>query len=196
MGSKDSRLRHHLTETCQWPPASSSTGSLVQAGRDDLDPPPEVGSRPGGVPALQIKERKKRREEEEQSRIHVVFWERRFLGLGDLCLRFSFWVEVQRPAAFQSGQCSSHAAFLVGRAGQLPCCFSSGKCNFSCLFGATGPLSVPGGWTSPPLCELRTSLPTDIFRLRVFRVFGLCIFGPQSFFPHSGRQTFQQFLQR
>ena len=30
----------------------------MQAGRDDLDPPPEVGSRPGGVPALQIKERK------------------------------------------------------------------------------------------------------------------------------------------
>ena len=45
---------------------------------------------------------------------------------------------MQRPAAFQSGQCSSHAAFLVGRAGQLPCCFSSGQCSFSCLFGATG----------------------------------------------------------
>ena len=58
--------------------------------------------------------------------------------LGDLCLRLSFLVEVQRPAAFQSGQCSSHAAFLVGRAGQLPCCFSSGQCSFSCLFGATG----------------------------------------------------------
>ena len=124
-------MRHHMTETCQWPQASSSTGSRVQAGRDDLDPPPEVGSRPGGVPALQIKERKKRREEEEQSRIHVVFWDRRILGLGDLCLRLSFLVEVQRPAAFQSGQCSSHAAFLVGRAGQLPCCFSSGQCNFS-----------------------------------------------------------------
>ena len=55
-----------------------------------------------------------------------------------MCLRLSFLVEVQRPAAFQSGQCSSHAAFLVGRAGQLPCCFSSGQCSFSCLFGATG----------------------------------------------------------
>ena len=55
-----------------------------------------------------------------------------------MCLRLSFLVEVQRPAAFQSGQCSYHAAFLVGRAGQLPCCFSSGQCSFSCLFGATG----------------------------------------------------------
>ena len=45
---------------------------------------------------------------------------------------------------------------------------SSGQCNFSCLFGATGPLSVPGGWTSPPLCELRTSLPTDIERFRKY----------------------------
>ena len=150
-------MRHHMTETCQWPQASSSTGSRVQAGRDDLDPPPEVGSRPGGVPALQ-KKRKKRREEEEQSRIHVVFWDRRILGLGDLCLCMSFLDEVQRPAASQSGQCSSHAAFLVGRAGQLPCCFSSGQCSFSCLFGATGTLAVPGGWTSPPHCELRTTI--------------------------------------
>ena len=69
-------------------------------------------------------------------------------------------VAVQRLAAFQTEQCSSHAAFLVGRAGQLPCCFSSGQCSFSCLFGATGTLAVPGGWTSPPLCELRTIFPT------------------------------------
>ena len=63
-------MRHHMTETCQWPQASSSTGSRVQAGRDDLDPPPEVGRRPGGVPALQKKkDKKERREEEEQSRI-------------------------------------------------------------------------------------------------------------------------------
>ena len=55
-----------------------------------------------------------------------------------MCLCLSFLDEVQRPAASQSGQCSSHAAFLVGRAGQLPCCFSSGQCSFSCLFGATG----------------------------------------------------------
>ena len=114
--------------------------------------------------------------------------------LGDLCLRLSFLVEVQRPAAFQSGQCSSHAAFLVGRAGQLPCCFSSGQCYFSCLFGATGTLSVPGGWTSPPLCELRTILQTDIFRHRVFRVVGLCTLVPQCFFPHSARQTSQAIL--
>ena len=60
LGLKDPRVRHHMTETCQWPQASSSTGSLVQAGRDDLDPPPEVGSRPGGVPALQTKERQKK----------------------------------------------------------------------------------------------------------------------------------------
>ena len=64
-------MRHQMTETCQWPQALSPTGGRVRAGRDDLDPPPEVGSRPGGVPALQLKERKKRREEEEQSRIHV-----------------------------------------------------------------------------------------------------------------------------
>ena len=66
LGLKDSRMRHQMTETCQWPQASSPTGSRVQAGRDDLDPPPEVGRRPGGVPALP---KKKRREEEEQSRI-------------------------------------------------------------------------------------------------------------------------------
>ena len=57
LGLTDSRMRHPMTETCQWPQASSPTGSLVQAGRDDLDPPPEVGRRPGGVPALQTKER-------------------------------------------------------------------------------------------------------------------------------------------
>ena len=73
-----------------------------------------------------------------------------------MCLRLSFLVEVQRPAAFQSGQCSSHAAFLVGKAGQLPRCFSRGQCSFSLLFGATGHWAAPGGWTSLPLCELRT----------------------------------------
>ena len=42
---------------------------------------------------------------------------------------------MQRPAAFQSGQCNSHAAFLVGRAGQLPRCFSHGQCRpaFRCF---------------------------------------------------------------
>ena len=58
-------MRHHMTETCQWPRASSSTGSRVQVGLDDLDPPPEVGSRPGGVPALQIKESKKKDEKKK-----------------------------------------------------------------------------------------------------------------------------------
>ena len=52
-------MPHQMTETCQWPQASSPTGSRVQAGRDDLDPPPEVGRRPGGVPALQKKKIKK-----------------------------------------------------------------------------------------------------------------------------------------
>ena len=74
--------------------------------------------------------------------------------------------------------------------------FSSGQCSFSCLFGATGQLAVPGGWTSPPLCELRTVLQKDIFSHRVFRVFGLCTLGPHSFSPHPVRQNFQQFLQR
>ena len=120
----------------------------------------------------------------------VFFWDRRILGLGDLCLRLSFLVEVQRPAAFQSGQCSSHAAFLVGRAGQLPCCFSSGQCSIFCLFGATGTLAVPGGWTSPPHCELRTILPTTIFCHRFFRVNGLCTLGPHSFLPHSVWQPY------
>ena len=63
-------------------------------------------------------------------------------------------------------------------------------------FRGNRPLAVPGGWTSPPLCELRTILQTDIFRHRVFRVIGLCTLGPHSFSPHSVRQTFQQFLQR
>ena len=107
-------MRHHMTETCQWPQASSSTGSRVQAGRDDLDPPPEVGSRPGGVPALQQKkDKRKRREEEEQSRIHIVFWDRRLLGLGDSYLRLSFLVAVQRTAAFQSGQWAGQSSFLA-----------------------------------------------------------------------------------
>ena len=62
VGLKDPRMRRHMTETCQWPRASSPTGSRVQAGRDDLDPPPEVGSRPGGVPALQKKKKEKKKE--------------------------------------------------------------------------------------------------------------------------------------
>ena len=65
LGLKDPRMRHHMTETCQWPQASSSTGSRVQAGRDDLDPPPEVGRRPGGAPALQTKERQKKDEKKK-----------------------------------------------------------------------------------------------------------------------------------
>ena len=60
------------------------------------------------------------------------------LFIAGLVSLIEFLVAVQRPAAFQTEQCSSHAAFLVGRAGQLPCCFSSGQCSFSCLFGATG----------------------------------------------------------
>ena len=39
---------------------------LRQAGRDDLDPPPEVGSRPGGVPALQKKKKKKEEDDEKK----------------------------------------------------------------------------------------------------------------------------------
>ena len=34
--------------------------------------------------------------------------------------------------------------------------FSRGQCSFSLLFGATGHWAAPGGWTSLPLCELRT----------------------------------------
>ena len=58
-------MRRQMTETCQWPQASSPTGSRVQAGRDDLDPPPEVGRRPGGVPALHKKNDKKEEEEKK-----------------------------------------------------------------------------------------------------------------------------------
>ena len=61
-------MRHPMTETCQWPQASSPTGSLVQAGRDDLDPPPEVGSRPGGVPALQKKKKKEEDDEKKKNK--------------------------------------------------------------------------------------------------------------------------------
>ena len=61
-------MRHQMTETCQWPQASSPTGSRVQAGRDDLDPPPEVGRRPGGVPALHKKEEKKREDEKKKNK--------------------------------------------------------------------------------------------------------------------------------
>ena len=68
LGLKDPRMRHHMTETCQWPQASSSTGSRVQAGRDDLDPPPEVGSRPGGVPALQKKKKKEEDDEKKKNK--------------------------------------------------------------------------------------------------------------------------------
>ena len=73
LGLKDPRMRRHMTETwrhmteaCQWPRASSPAGSCAQAGRDDLDPPPEVGSRPGGVPALQKKKRKKEEDDEKK----------------------------------------------------------------------------------------------------------------------------------
>ena len=91
---------------------------------------------------------------QQQAEGLVVFWDRRLLGLGDLCLRLSFLVEKKLKR----------------------------------VFGVF--------WTSPPLCELRTIVQTDIFRHRVFRVIGLCTLGPHSFFPHSVRQTFQQFLQR
>ena len=37
-------------------------------------------------------------------------------------------------------------------------------CEIFVNFGATGPFAVPGGWTSPPHCELRTILPTTKFR--------------------------------
>ena len=65
LGLKDPRMRRHMTETCQWPQASSPTGSRVQAGRDDLDPPPEVGRRPGGVPALHKNKQKKKDEKKK-----------------------------------------------------------------------------------------------------------------------------------
>ena len=68
LGLKDPRMRRHMTETCQWPRASSPTGSRVQTGRVDLDPPPEVGSRPGGVPALQKKKNEKKDDEKKKNK--------------------------------------------------------------------------------------------------------------------------------
>ena len=72
-----------------------------------------------------------------------------------MCLCLSFLVEVQRPAAFQSGQCSSHAAFLVGRA--APSRLFAWAAQLFDAFRGNRPTTVPGGWTSPPLCELRTT---------------------------------------
>ena len=105
------------------------------------------------------------------------------------------------------GRSAATRCFSV-RAVQLPRCFSCGQGRAASLllfvraeplflsFRGNRPLAVPGGWTSPPLCELRTILQTDLFRHRVFRVTGLCTLGPHSFSPHSVRQTFQQLLQR
>ena len=40
--------------------------------------------------------------------------------------------------------------------------------QFFLSFRGNRPLAVPGGWTSPPLCELRTILLTALFRDRFF----------------------------
>ena len=37
---------------------------------------------------------------------------------------------------------------------------------------------MPGGWTSPPHCELRTILQTDLFRYRFFRANGFYTLEP------------------
>ena len=68
LGLKDPRMRRHMTETCQWPRASSPTGSRVQAGRDDLDPPPEVGSRRAGYQRCKKKRKKKDDEKKKKNK--------------------------------------------------------------------------------------------------------------------------------
>ena len=77
------------------------------------------------------------------------------------------------------GRSAATRCFSV-RAVQLPRCFSCGQgraaplllfvraVQFFLPFRGNRPLAVPGGWTSPPHCELRTILLTALFRYRSF----------------------------
>ncbi len=92
------------------------------------------------------------------------------------------------------GRSAAIRCFSV-RAVQLPRCFSCGQGRAAPLllfvravqlflsFRGNRPLAVPGGWTSPPHCELRTILQTDLFRHRFFRANGFCTLEPHSFSP-------------
>ena len=65
---------------------------------------------------------------------------------------FSIDLPGQHLACVLDGQCSSLAAFRLGRAVQLPRCFSSEQCSFFAAFqhAVTG-LPGPGGHAAPPL---------------------------------------------
>ena len=56
-----------------------------------------------------------------------TFWDRRILGLGDLCLRLSFWSKCSDPLLFSQGSAAPTLLFLW-----------AGQCSFSLLFGVTG----------------------------------------------------------
>ena len=63
---------------------------------------------------------------------------------------FSIDLPGQHLAGVLYGQCSSLAAFRLGRAVQLASCFSLVQCNFLCFSrGHTGFLGL-GGYASPP----------------------------------------------
>ena len=95
------------------------------------------------------------------------------------------------------GRSAATRCFSV-RAVQLPRCFSCGQGRAAPLllfvravqlflsFRGNRLLAVPGGWTSPPHCELRTILLTALFRYR---------FQSQRFL-HSAKLIFTELLQR
>ena len=75
----------------------------------------------------------------------------------------------QHLAGVLYGQCSSLAAFRLGRAVQLASCFSFYAVQFSLLFsGHTGLLGL-GGYASPPLVSYGQLVLSDFL---VFNVFG------------------------
>ena len=105
------------------------------------------------------------------------------------------------------GRSAATRCFSV-RAGPRPRCFSCGQGRAAPLllfvravqlflsFRGNRPLAVPGGWTSPPHCELRTILQTDLFRYRFFRANGFYTLEPHKliFYRTFAAQSFIRHL--
>ena len=151
-----------------------------------------VVGRAGYQRCNQKKEKKTRRRRTKPHPCRsVIFWARRFLGLGYLCLRLSFWSECSDPLLFSqcsaaptllflwAGQGSSLAAFRQGSAAFLY--FSGQQASWRCQVGGRHLPTVSYG-------QSNIQIHSDS---GFFRVNGLCTFGPHSFSQHFVKQTFQ-----
>ena len=93
-----------------------------------------------------------------------------------------FWSKCSDPLLFSQGSAAPTLLFLWAGQGSSLAAFRQGSAAFL-SFRGNRPLAVPGGWTSPPHCELRTILQTDLFRHRFLRANGFCTLEPHSFSP-------------